>query len=335
MFMETPVQQESEPVVGVDVGGTKIAAGVVDARGKMLSSVQRSTDTRGAEQTLQAITDTIEAALSASGVEAEHIGGIGLGIPGKVDARRGIGLISANLGWRDVPVKDWLEARLGFPCTLENDVGVATLGEHIYGAAQGAQNVLYLSLGTGIAAGIIIQGQLYRGEHGLAGEIGHTAVRPGGRLCACGGQGCLEAQAAGPALARNAREALEAGRASRLREILTGGASLTTEQVFLAARQGDELALEIVSEAGYQIAFALYLLAMAYDPQLIVLGGGLALEGPLTTAIQAELARWTERSPLFREIYAPDRFRLTSLKRNAGILGAAALVKKRFIEDAQ
>lgn len=329
MLVETCVQQEIELKVGVDVGGTKIAAGVVDARGTIRSHIQLPTDTSGSEQTLQVIASAITAAITAAGVEATRISGVGLGIPGKVDAKQGIGLLSANLHWRDVPVKAWLEARLGLACWIENDVGAATLGESVYGVARGVQNLLYLSLGTGIAAGVIIQGHLYRGAHGLVGEIGHTTVLPGGRRCACGGQGCLEAQAAGPALARNAHEALEAGRVSRLRDLQALGAPLTTEQIVLAANQGDQLAQEIMSEAGRQIAFALYLLAMAYDPQLMVLGGGLAqAAGPLIPTIQGELARWAERAPLFREIYAPEQVRLTALKGEAGILGAAALVAR-------
>lgn len=328
--MTTSVQQARDLVIGVDVGGTKIAAGVVDAQGSILKNIQLPTDTSSTEHTLQAIAHATHAVLNEAGVEAARIRGVGLGIPGKVDARRGIGLLSTNLKWRDVPVKDWLETRLSLPCTIENDVGAATLGESVYGVAQGVQNMLYLSLGTGIAAGVIIQGQLYRGEHGLVGEIGHTAVWPGDQLCACGGRGCLEAQAAGPALARHASKALADGRASCLRNTLTSEGHITTEQVFLAANQGDELALEVVNEAGRQLAFALYLLAMAYDPHLIVLGGGLALqEGPLTVAIRAELARWTGHSPIFREIYAPDQLRLTGLQRNAGILGAAALAARQ------
>lgn len=325
--MATSAQQARDLVIGVDVGGTKIAAGVVDAQGHILKSIQLPTDISSTEHTLQAIAHAIHAVLNEAGVEAARIRGVGLGIPGKVDALRGIGLLSTNLKWRDVPVKDWLETHLGLPCTIENDVGAATLGESVYGVAQGVQNMLYLSLGTGIAAGVIIQGQLYRGEHGLVGEIGHTVVWPGDQPCACGGRGCLEAQAAGPALARHASKALKGGRASCLQNTLTSEGHLTTEQVFLAVNQGDELALEVVNEAGRQLAFALYLLAMAYDPHLIVLGGGLALqEGPLTVAIRAELARWTGRSPIFREIYAPDQLRLTGLQRGAGILGAAALV---------
>lgn len=332
--MTTLARQARDLVIGVDVGGTKIAAGVVDVRGNVLRSIQLPTDTSSVEHTLQTIAHAIHTLLGEAGGEAARICGIGLGIPGKVDARRGIGLLSTNLKWRNVPVKDWLETRLGLPCTIENDVGAATLGESVYGVARGVQNMLYLSLGTGIAAGVIIQGQLYRGEHGLVGEIGHTAVWPGDQLCACGGRGCLEAQAAGPALARRASQALQAGRASCLRDMLTREEPLTTEEVFLAASQGDELALEVVNQAGRQLAFALYVLAMAYDPRLIVLGGGLALQdGPLTASIRAELTRWLERSPIFREIYAPDQLRLTGLRRNAGILGAAALVARQPVED--
>ena len=316
-------------VIGVDVGGTKIAAGVVDAQGKMLGRSHLPTDTSSPERTLHSIAAAITEAMAVSVVKPEQVDGVGLGIPGKVDAQRGLGLLSANLGWRDVPVRDWLERQFAFPCFLENDVGVATLGESIYGAGQGVKNLLYLSLGTGIAVGVVITGSLYRGTNGLAGEIGHTVFVPDGPSCSCGGHGCLEALAAGPALARQAQEAIESGRVSLLQDRLANENGLTTERVFEAARQGDALALEILQRAAKHLAYAIYLLSMIFDPQIIVLGGGLALEdGPLVSAIQAEVVRWSERSPIFREILLPDTIRLTSLKRDAGILGAAALVTR-------
>ena len=314
-------------MVGVDVGGTKIAAGVVDADGQIYSRIQLPTDTSSTEATLQSIADSITEAVHAAGINPAQIGGIGLGIPGWIDAKNGIGLYSVNLGWRNVHVKQWLEERLDRPCFIENDVSAASAGESIYGAGKGMKNLVYLSLGTGIAAGIIIGGRVYRGAHSLAGEIGHTAFVADGPRCLCGGRGCLEALAAGPALARKAQAAIEAGRRSSLQQVLLRKATITAEEIFVAATQGDNLALEVLAEAGAQIASAIYLLAMAFDPHVVILGGGLALEdGPFITAIRSELQSRSEASPVFREIITSAAVRLTSLKRDAGILGAAALV---------
>ncbi len=319
------MQENAEGLlVGVDVGGTKIAAGVVDAHGQVLSRVQIPTDTGGAEKTLQAIATGIVEAMRAAGVDREQIRKIGLGIPGEVDPVSGVGLLAANLHWKNVPVKRWLEDALGMPCAIENDVSVAALGEHLYGAGQ-ADTMVYLSLGTGIAAKAIVGGKLHRGSHGLAGEIGHTVFVPDGLLCACGARGCLEALAAGPALAKRAREALEAGHVSLLQK--QDQAALTAHHLFSAIAQGDSLARQIVAGAATHLAYAVYLLAMTFDPQVIVLGGGLAHEeNPLIEGIRAGVVQWVERSPIFREIWHADILRLTALKRDVGILGAAALV---------
>jgi glucokinase len=316
-------------VVGVDVGGTKIAAGVVDPYGQVYSRVQLPTDTDGPERTLQSIAAGIEEAILAAGIRKEQIHEVGLGIPGIVDPEHGIGLFSANLGWKNVAVTRWLEDTLRLPCVIENDVSVAALGEHLYGAGQGVHTMLYMSLGTGIAARVVINGRLHRGSHGLAGEIGHTVFVPDGPLCLCGARGCLETLASGPALARLAWEKIQAGHITLLSDldILKRGEQLTAEHLFAAIAQGDSLSKQIVFEAGAHLAYAVYLLAMSFDPQIIVLGGGLAHEeNPLIETVRSEVARWTTRSPVFQEIWAPDMLRLTALKRDAGILGAAALV---------
>lgn len=316
-------------VVGVDVGGTKIAAGVVSPRGQVYSRVQRPTDIGGPEKTLQSIAGGISEAILAAGVCKEQIQGVGLGIPGEVDPERGIGLFSANLGWKNVVVTGWLEDALGLPCAIENDVSVAALGEHLYGAGQGVHTMLYVSLGTGIAAKTIIGGKLQRGAHGLAGEIGHTIFVPDGPLCLCGARGCLEALASGPALARIAQEKMQAGCTTLLGDldILKRGEKLRAEHIFAAIAQGDSLSRQIVAEAGAHLAYAVYLLAMSFDPQLIVFGGGLSHEeNPLIEAVRHEVARWAARSPIFQGIWTSGMLRLTALKRDAGILGAAALI---------
>lgn len=322
---------ESGPlVIGVDVGGTKIAAGLVDAGGQIYGRVQLPTDTSQPEMTLRSIASAIIATLAATGIEPQQVAGVGLGIPGKVDPEQGIGLLSVNLGWRDVPVRSWLEEALGLPCAIENDVSAACLGEGLYGvgcrADGGIANMIYLSLGTGIAARMLIEGKLYRGTHGLAGELGHAIFMPGGPLCRCGAYGCLEALASGPALRRQAQEKLAAGQPSLLRNLLADSTTLTTEQVCEAATSGDELALQILEEAAAHLAQAIHLLAMTFDPQLIVLGGGMAQEGPFVAAIRRTVASLVQQAPLFREVLPADALQLTALQQDSGILGAAALV---------
>jgi glucokinase len=317
-------------VVGVDVGGTKIAAGVVDEQGQVYSRVKQPTYTSSPEVTLQCIAAAVNEAIAAAGIDRVHIGGVGLGIPGKVDPEQGIGVLSVNLGWRDVPVRNWLEDALGLPCAIENDVRAAILGESQYGAGRGVSNLVYLSLGTGIAASILIAGHLWRGAHGLAGEIGHTVFVADGTPCRCGARGCLEALAAGPALALRAQEEIRAGRASLLQRMTANHTDLTAEHIFAAAAQGDDLASQILSEAASHIAYAIYLLAMAYDPQMVVLGGGLAHEGsPLIEAVRSGVVRWMEQALIFREILDEQALCVTSLQRDAGILGAAALIIAR------
>src|SRR4051812_28066695 len=192
------------PVVGVDVGGTKIAAGVIEGSGRITGQVKIATDTSQSVTILDSIEQAVRASLRASGLDLSQIKGVGLGIPGVVDPEAGIGIESANLGWRNVGVKALLEERLGVTCYIENDVGAGALGENLYGAGRGFDDMVYLSLGTGVAARAIIGGKLYRGTHGVAGEIGHISLVAGEKICRCGGQGCLEAWASGPAIAAQA-----------------------------------------------------------------------------------------------------------------------------------
>jgi len=313
-------------VVGVDVGGTKIAAGVVDAQGQVHGRVQLPTTASQPEETLNTIIAAITSAIQTAGVSFAAIRGVGLGIPGKVDVEQGISLLAVNLGWRDVSVKSHLETALGLPCNVENDVNAAAMGEYLYGVGQGTSNLVYLILGTGVAARIMIAGQIYRGSNGLAGEIGHAQFAVDGPQCRCGGKGCLEALAAGPALAQRAQETVRSGAPSSLRAVLAQHPKLTAEQVCEAARQGDQLARQIITAAGQHVAHAIYLLALTYDPQVIVLGGGLAQVEILMETIQTDVARKAEQSPIFREIYHKQLVRLTGLKQDAGILGAAALI---------
>ena len=193
--------------MGVDVGGTKTAVLVADRLYKPLGHLTLPTAMDGAEAAFQGIIDAILRAVDGAGRNAQEIAAIGVGVPGRVDPSTGVVRKAVNLGWHELPLGGELSARLGAPCVLENDVRVAALGIHHYLGADAPANLAYIAIGTGIAAGLILNGELYRGTHSLAGEVGHMVIDPDGPLCACGARGCLEALAAGPAIARLGQQA--------------------------------------------------------------------------------------------------------------------------------
>ncbi|MBN9391174.1 MAG: ROK family protein [Chloroflexi bacterium] len=318
------------PVVGVDVGGTKIAAGVVDHLGRISGQVKIPTDTSQPVAVLDSVENAVRASLSATGLNLSQIRGVGIGVPGVVDPEAGIGVEASNLRWHNVPVKSILEEKLGVTCYIENDVGAGALGESLYGAGQGYHNMVYLSLGTGIAARAIVGGDLYRGVHGLAGEIGHVNLGGGNRACRCGGTGCLEAYAAGPALAVQAQEALAAGQSSLLTELVATPQEIRAETVFEAAARGDKLAGEILAGAGRHLGQAILLLVAFYDPQAIVLGGGL-VQGreELVKAIRVGMEDWSRQMPLFRLVLEVMPLKVSGLKNDGPVLGAAAIFNSR------
>jgi glucokinase len=318
--------------IGVDVGGTKIAAGLVDAQGHIHDRVQRPTPAGSPENILRGIADVVEEVIAASSLERGAIEAVGLGIPGPVDPERGIGIVSVNLGWRDVPVRSELEKMLGKPCFIENDVKAAALGEYRYGRGQGLSDMVYLSIGTGIEAPMILDGRLYRGPTGMAGEVGHAIVDREGPRCKCGATGCLEALASGPAIAARAETKIKSGRTSVLmRTPAAGQGQITAEKVFEAAANGDRVAMETVEETGDYLAFAVQLLIMMLDPQLVVIGGGVAQAGDvLLGQIRRSLARQAEESYVFKDVFRPERVQLTRLGSDAGILGAVSLVAPRL-----
>ena len=316
---------EGSVVVGVDVGGTKIAAALIDSQGNILQEIRRSTNVSSPQATLDGIVQAIAHVIRAGGFTHADIYGIGLGIAGLVDPVNGIGIASVNLNWRNVPVKAELESRLKIPCAIENDVKAAALGEARYGAGFGMKNLIYMTIGTGIAAAFVLNDKIYSGSKGMAGEVGHAIVQWEGPLCKCGGHGCLEALAAGPAIAARAADKLQTGR----RSILSNHPveNLTAEDVFQAAVRQDELALETVKETGHHLAFAIQFLALAYDPQVIVLGGGVPQAGEIfLRPVRQSLEHLAAENWVFRELYHPDFVQVTRLGTDIAVLGAAALV---------
>ncbi len=309
-------------IIGIDVGGTKIAASLVDAQGSILWSARRPTDLSGPDATLDSIAAAVKDLIAANGIEPRSIEAIGFGIPGLVDAENGIGIASVNLGWKNVAVRAGLEARLGVRCAIDNDVRTGALGELHFGAARGLKNLVYLNVGTGISAVIWFDGKFYLGSRGLAGEIGHAVVKPNGPACRCGGRGCLEATASGPGIAERALCKVKNGQHSILVPREAGlSRPLTAEEVFAAAAQGDRVAVETLEEIAELMAHVLQYLCLAYDPEAIVIGGGVVLSCPLLfKCIKQTLQELASSSWVFGKAYAEDLVRLSSLGNNAGCL---------------
>jgi glucokinase len=308
-------------LAGVDVGGTKVAVLISDGHYDVRGKVTMPTNLRGPSDTLEGIVAAVHEALALAGASAEELVAVGVGVPGRVDPNTGLVRSAVNLGWREVPLGATLCARLGVPCLVENDVRLAAVGMQRYLGEATPQNMAYVSVGTGIAAGLVLNGQIYRGAHGLAGEIGHMVIAPGaeGPLCQCGARGCLEALAAGPAIAAMGEEAAESDPHSLLRQYRP----ITAEAIYQAAREGDGAAREIARRVGCYLALALQQLIVAYDVEYIALGGGVSRNGEaFLQPILDELGHLRQHSVLTGEMIQPDMIRLVPPDYDAGAWGA-------------
>ena len=257
--------------VGIDLGGTQLRVAVADARGDLRTIIRRPTEAhRGREHVIAALIAAVNDALAEHGSRAASVRALGIGLPGPVDPRAGIVISPANLpGFINVPLNRILTRATGIPSFLHHDAHLAALGESVRGAARGASNLIYVTVSTGIGAGLILEGELYGGAHGIAGEVGHIIVLPGGPLCTCGNRGCVEAIASGTGIARAAREASRLEPAS----LLHGLESPSAADVVRAARGGDALAVTILEAAGQALGIAMGTLVNLFNPELIVLGG--------------------------------------------------------------
>lgn len=313
--------------IGLDLGGTKIAAGLMAADGKLLAESVRATPVRsGVASVVDALVEAAQEAATQADVPPDAILGVGLGSPGPVDERRGVVVFAPNLFWKDVPVIELLATRLPWPCWLVNDADAAALGEARYGAGQGSDSLLYLTVSTGIGGGIIIGGRLYSGAHGMAGEFGHIVVDQAGPVCRCGQRGCLEAMASGTATARRAAEALAQGRPSVLRELSEGDPErVTARLVGEAAERGDVLAREVLNETAHYLGLGLVTLVNSFDPDLVVIGGGLAALGDVLLDPVRKAVREGALPLASREV----RVVQAGLGRLSGVIGAAAYALDR------
>lgn len=316
-------------VVGVDVGGTTITALVVDAAWQPRAQFTCPTDKRTPHSTLESIQTAVHQALNQAGISLNQVSAIGIGIPGRVDPQTGIVHLAVNLHWDDMPAGAMLSAAFGgVPCLLENDLHLAALGYYTFFADQTIRQMAYVGIGTGLAAGLILDGRLYRGAHGMAGEFGHMVVEPDGPRCNCGNHGCLEMYVAGPAIAHAGQQAAAAGQMPVTRE----GECVTAVDVFQAARLGNQAAQTIINQAGVYLGRGLQALIMAFDIDKIILGGGIARAGDtLRQAILREWQRQARLSPLAAEMLIPEKLVIAPPDINPGAWGGVALVRQNLV----
>jgi glucokinase len=309
--------------VGVDVGGTKIAGGVVDESGQILATARRVSPATDRE----AIERNIEDLVAALRVDHDVVA-IGVGAAGFVDSKRSVVMFAPNLAWRDEPLRESLEKRIGLPVVVENDANAAAWGEFTFGAGEDATDSLLVTVGTGVGGGIVLNGELHRGAFGVAAEIGHLRVVPGGRLCGCGNRGCWEQYASGTALVKDAREqAREGSLIARSLLDRAGGDvdKITGPLITQAAQAGDEFAREQLATLGRWLGEGIASLAAVLDPAVVVLGGGVSEAGDLLL----EPVRAHFRANLTGRHYRPELdIRAAQLGNRAGMIGAADLARR-------
>jgi glucokinase len=306
--------------IGLDIGGTKISGGVIDEKGTILAQGRRDTPALDPAAIIE------EAASLTRELSSDHkIDAVGVACAAFIDRSGSMVYFSPNLAWRDEPLKERLESALNLPVTIENDANAAAWGEYRFGAAVDAANTVMVTVGTGIGGGVVADGVLMRGAFGVAAELGHMRVVPGGIRCGCGNRGCWEMYASGTALVREAQDLVVSGSplGERLVELCAADpAALRGPDITRAAAEGDPAAIELLADLGVWIGEGLASVAAILDPELIVLGGGVSEAGALL--IDPALAAF--RRQLTGRGHRPEaRFALARLGNDAGMIGAANL----------
>jgi len=315
------------PAIGIDIGGTKVAGGLVDVDGHITHRARRDTPHRSKSPSVveDTIVEVVAELMQVLGPET--VAAVGIGAAGFVAADRATVVFAPHLSWRHEPLQEALHKRIALPIFVDNDANAAAWAEWKFGAAQGETHLMMITLGTGIGGGILIHGQVQRGRFGIAGEFGHMQVVPGGHRCECGNRGCWEQYASGNALVREARSLFSANSpiASDLLDRVEGvPGNLTGPLITQAARDGDPTACELLAEIGHWLGVGIANLAAAFDPGTFVIGGGMSAAGDLLLAS----ARDTFKRRLTGRGYRPEaRIVAAALGNDAGLIGAADLAR--------
>jgi glucokinase len=317
--------------LGIDLGGTKILTAVANTQGDMLSRDHSITPAKeGQEAVVKSILESVGRALDQARISAPDLTAVGVGAPGLSNPETGILFTSPNLpGWKDVPLRDIIENELGKKTFLINDANAAAVGELYFGAGRGARNFIYITVSTGIGGGIIIDGKICTGSIGTAGELGHMVINDEGPLCNCGNRGCWEALASGTALAREARHEIKNGATTSILQLAGGDLEkINAEVIHEAAQDGDRLATELIARIAYYLGVGLANLINIFNPEVIVIGGGLSNIGDMLLKPAFEEAG----RRAFKPAYQAVRFARAELGRNSGVMGAAAFALEKIGE---
>lgn len=310
--------------IGIDLGGTSVKVGVVDEKGNLLTHAEFPTHGEGPEPVIGRMVETAHEVTAQSGTSWEQVIGIGVGLPGFLDLERGVIKRLTNLPWENVPIVERLEALCKRPVLIDNDANVAALGEAWSGAGAGVDDMVAITLGTGVGGGVIAGGRLIHGVSNAAGEIGHVCVEPGGARCGCGQRGCLETISSATGIVRLAKETIERGETTVLAQTAQGG-RLTARDVFQAAERGDAVASRVVRTAVDALARVMAMITVVLNPARFVIGGGVAQAGDtLFAPLEAAYRKHVLPSAAEDVNIVPAK-----LGNYAGIIGAAGLVARR------
>ncbi|MFL7792345.1 MAG: ROK family protein [Anaerolineae bacterium] len=311
-------------VIGIDLGGTKISTALVNDAGTVIARDYRKTlAAEGPGAVIRRMLDAARGVMVEAGIETSQVAAVGICAPGPLDIAAGVVVSPPNLpGWDRVPLRQLIVDALNVPTFLEKDANAAAMGEHLFGAGRGTQHMIYVTVSTGIGSGLILDGKLYHGATSMAGEIGHTTIIPDGPRCGCGNYGCLEALASGTAIARQARERVAQGAPTLIADLAEGDPErITARLVAQAADQGDAAAQQIIAEAMTYLGIGMANLVNLFNPQVIIIGGGLANIGdslfePVWHVIEQRA---------FRAAAQAVRIVPAELGDDVGVLGAAAV----------
>jgi glucokinase len=310
--------------VGIDIGGTKIAAALVAADGSLVREAKLPTPSTDSQALTKAVVHLVNEMSSG-----EKIVGVGVAAAGFIDAKQANIYYAPNLSWRNEPLKTNLEAALQVPVLIENDANAAGWAEYRFGVGRGARHMVMLTIGTGVGGAIIADSTLLRGGFGIAGELGHIRVVPNGRLCGCGQLGCLEQYGSGTALLKSAKDFVAAGapKSERLAALKASAGHLTGTEVYQAILERDEGALDLLAELGAWIGQAIASLTAVLDPELVVIGGGVSASGELLLGPMREA--YLQHLPA-RGFRPELEIKAAEFLNDAGLVGVADLARAHF-----
>ena len=310
--------------IGIDLGGTNMKIGLVHQNGKVIRETEKPTQKEeGPDGVIRRMVRYAQDLAQDARVAWSEIGGVGVGLPGFLDIPGGVVKYLTNLGWRDIPIRGQLESAFKVPVKIDNDANVAALGEVWAGAGAGEQNVVCITLGTGVGGGIIAGGKLLHGARGVAGEIGHIPIDPDGALCNCGRTGCLETISSATGMVRMVHKAIQQGESSALSSLAHRG-DLSTKDIFEQAKNGDPLAEKTVEKAVDALAEAMAVLSVVVNPSLFIVGGGVSKAGE---ALLVPLEKHY-RKKVQQNAGEGVKIKLARLGNQAGFIGAAGLLAR-------